>query len=208
MKTEALVVILVLISTGVTVRTDGFDVKQFVNTSEKIWTYKTTSRAQLQCEVNQLEYISALSIIFKRSSFFKGKRSDFRIEGLFDTDHKERMTLLSRGTFRRVETMLYMAHDYSCAVFKVDSLTNWRKFYYDLRMRNSSLRTRPSVYCRIHYEEVVSTEYHHQENIVGCVRKQFNALKMRDGCRVQLQRRISLRPFMPYKASFVLRAVR
>nr|XP_037270990.1 uncharacterized protein LOC119163151 [Rhipicephalus microplus] len=158
MKTEALVVILVLISTGVTVRTDGFDVKQFVNTSEKIWTYKTTSRAQLQCEVNQLEYISALSIIFKRSSFFKGKRSDFRIEGLFDTDHKERMTLLSRGTFRRVETMLYMAHDYSCAVFKVDSLTNWRKFYYDLRMRNSSLRNRPSVYCRIHYEEVVRYE--------------------------------------------------
>ncbi|KAL1469995.1 hypothetical protein MTO96_024711 [Rhipicephalus appendiculatus] len=118
MQTEVLVAILVLIFTDIAIHTAGLDVKQFVNRLEPIWTYKTTRRGHIKCEVDQLVSTRPLSITFKRCAFLRGNRCDLRILGVFDTQHKDRMTILHRDTFRRVEKLLFMALDRSCAVFK------------------------------------------------------------------------------------------
>uniref|UniRef100_A0A224YDR4 Lipocalin n=1 Tax=Rhipicephalus zambeziensis TaxID=60191 RepID=A0A224YDR4_9ACAR len=158
MQTEALAAIIVLISTGITIHAAGLDIRQFVNQFEPLWTFKTTNRGHIKCEVDQLVSIRPLSITFKRSVFIRGSRCDFRILGVFDRRHKERMSLFYNDTFRRVESLLYVAVGHSCAVFKVESLREWHHFYYDLRVNNSSVQTKPLQACRTYFKEVKGRE--------------------------------------------------
>ncbi|KAL1477363.1 hypothetical protein MTO96_035791 [Rhipicephalus appendiculatus] len=123
MQSDVLTATLVLIFIDIPIHTAGLDVKQFVNQVDPIWTYKTTRREHIKCEVDQLVSTRPLSITFKRCAFLRGSRCDFRILGVFDTQHKDRMTILHRDTFRRVEKLLFMAMDRSCAVFKGTSST-------------------------------------------------------------------------------------
>ncbi|KAL1477362.1 hypothetical protein MTO96_035791 [Rhipicephalus appendiculatus] len=155
MQSDVLTATLVLIFIDIPIHTAGLDVKQFVNQVDPIWTYKTTRREHIKCEVDQLVSTRPLSITFKRCAFLRGSRCDFRILGVFDTQHKDRMTILHRDTFRRVEKLLFMAMDRSCAVFKVESLTDWDQFYYDLRLTNSFVRTRPLPGCRSYFRRVI-----------------------------------------------------
>ncbi|KAL1466115.1 hypothetical protein MTO96_042936, partial [Rhipicephalus appendiculatus] len=124
MQTGALVAIVVLICTDIMIHTAGMDVKQFFNQFEPIWTSKTTRRAHIKCEVDQVESVRPLSITIKRCVFVRGSRCELGILGVLDTQRRERMTLLHRATFRTVENLLFMAVDHSCAVIKVESLTD------------------------------------------------------------------------------------
>ncbi|XP_075730200.1 uncharacterized protein LOC142772017 isoform X1 [Rhipicephalus microplus] len=104
MKKEAVVAIFAIFFTNVTIvvpnRTRtivSLDMKQFVNTPQRIWTYETTNRTDIRCEVDQRESISHLSIMLKRSFLIGGRRCDMQIQGIFDTFHKRRMTLFQKG---------------------------------------------------------------------------------------------------------------
>ncbi|KAL1475587.1 hypothetical protein MTO96_037184, partial [Rhipicephalus appendiculatus] len=112
----------VFITTDITMSAARLDIKEFVGTSEKIWTVKTTNRERMKCEVDQLKSMRTLSIVFERSSFIRGRRRDLRLRGVFDTRYKRRMTLFYKGSFISTETMVYMDPDQSCAVFKIESL--------------------------------------------------------------------------------------
>ncbi|KAL1472075.1 hypothetical protein MTO96_039552 [Rhipicephalus appendiculatus] len=125
----------VFITTDITMSAARLDIKEFVGTSEKIWTVKTTNRERMKCEVDHLKSIRALSIVFERSSFIRGRRRDLRLRGVFDTRYKRRMTVFYRGSFISTETMVYMDPDQSCAVFKIESLRDWDVIYYDLRLK-------------------------------------------------------------------------
>ncbi|KAL1477493.1 hypothetical protein MTO96_035697, partial [Rhipicephalus appendiculatus] len=96
MQTDVLVAILVFISTDITTHTAGRDVKQFVGTLQKIWTVKTTNRALMQCEVDQLRSAAALSIAFERSYIIGRRRRNVLLQGVFDRRDKKRMTLVNR----------------------------------------------------------------------------------------------------------------
>uniref|UniRef100_A0A131Z0C7 Lipocalin n=1 Tax=Rhipicephalus appendiculatus TaxID=34631 RepID=A0A131Z0C7_RHIAP len=158
MQTDVLVAILVVISTDITTHTAGRDVKQFVSTLQKIWTVKTTNRAFMQCEVDQLRSAAALSIVFERSYLIGGRRRDVLLQGVFDRRHKKRMTLFNRDTFTSTETMVFMDPDRSCAIFKVESLRDWGAFYYDLRVTNSSITSRPRPSCPHFFNRLVGFE--------------------------------------------------
>uniref|UniRef100_A0A131YUJ6 Lipocalin n=1 Tax=Rhipicephalus appendiculatus TaxID=34631 RepID=A0A131YUJ6_RHIAP len=178
MQKEVLAAILVLSATDFTfaMLTNSIahlvpmNVKQFVNTSERIWTYKTTNRGFVRCEVVELERIYELSIVFKRSLYISGRRQDVRLRGVFDKLHKRRMTIMERDAFINVENMLYMPPDRSCAVFKIESLIDWDVVRYDLRVRNSSVHTAPCKSCRSYYYNVIKYEPSYKIYSPGCQR--------------------------------------
>uniref|UniRef100_A0A6G5A2H7 Putative lipocalin n=1 Tax=Rhipicephalus microplus TaxID=6941 RepID=A0A6G5A2H7_RHIMP len=93
MKAGVLLAIFVLITTRITIHTSCVDIKQFVNTSQKIWTVRTTNRAFIKCEADQMKSIRPLSIDFVRSSSIMRTSRNLRILGVFDSQHKKRMTL-------------------------------------------------------------------------------------------------------------------
>uniref|UniRef100_A0A131YYL9 Lipocalin n=1 Tax=Rhipicephalus appendiculatus TaxID=34631 RepID=A0A131YYL9_RHIAP len=158
METEVLLAIFVFIATDISMSAARLDIKEFVGTSEKIWTVKTTNRERMKCEVDHLKSMRALSIVFERSAFIRGRRRDLRIRGVFDTRYKRRMTLFYRGSFISTETMVYMDPDQSCAVFKIESLRDWDVIYYDLRVTNSSVTSRPRPSCPHYFDRLKGFE--------------------------------------------------
>ncbi|KAL1487215.1 hypothetical protein MTO96_031055, partial [Rhipicephalus appendiculatus] len=111
----------------------------FLQQFEPIWTSKTTRRGLIQCEVVRLESVRPFAIKFNRCVFIGGRRCTLGILGLRDTQRKDRLTLFHRDIFQATESLLFMAFDHSCAIFRVESLIQWDHVYYDLRLRNSSV---------------------------------------------------------------------
>uniref|UniRef100_A0A224YMS2 Lipocalin n=1 Tax=Rhipicephalus zambeziensis TaxID=60191 RepID=A0A224YMS2_9ACAR len=158
METKVLLAMFVFITTDISMSAARLDIKEFVRTSEKIWTVKTTNRVPMKCEVDQKTSIKALSIVFQRSSFIRGRRRDLRLRGVFDMRYKRRMTLFYRGSFISTETMVYMDPDKSCAVFKIESLRDWDISYYDLRVTNASVTSRPRPSCPHYFDRLKGFE--------------------------------------------------
>ncbi|XP_037272807.2 uncharacterized protein LOC119164695 [Rhipicephalus microplus] len=160
MKAEVLLAIFVLITARIIIHTSCVDIKQFVNTSQKIWTVRTTNRAFVKCEADQMKSIRPLSIDFVRSSSIMRTSRNLRILGVFDSQHKKRMTLFYKGSFVSTDTMIFMDADLSCAVFKIESLRDWNVVYYDLRVTNSSISQRPRPSCRNFFSRIIGMEPH------------------------------------------------
>ncbi|XP_075729005.1 uncharacterized protein LOC142771409 [Rhipicephalus microplus] len=131
---------------------------EFYNQMEPVWTVKTTNRGSFKCELDMIEEIKPLSISYKRCTFFRGRRCDFQTLGILDAVHTDRMTIFHKGTFQRVERLLFMTVDHACGVFKVESLTDWSNFYYDLRLINSSAYSLPSERCRRYFRRVAGNQ--------------------------------------------------
>ncbi|XP_075729003.1 uncharacterized protein LOC142771405 [Rhipicephalus microplus] len=154
MQTQFLAVIVVLISTDVALHTTARDVKQFLNQMEPIWTSRTTRRRPVQCEVDKVNYVTPLSVSLNRCLYIRGSRCEMGILGVLDTQHKARMSVFHNDIFRTTETLLFMASDHSCAIFKVESLEYWGFTYYDLRLRNSAVGTGPRPSCQTHFQRL------------------------------------------------------
>ncbi|XP_075728991.1 uncharacterized protein LOC142771397 isoform X1 [Rhipicephalus microplus] len=158
MQTELLAAVLVVISTDVMIFTAGLDVTEFLYQSQPIWTYKSTRRGYIRCEVDQIEASAPLSISINRCVVLERRRCEVRVLGVLDAEQHDQMTIFYRDTFARTETMLFMALDRSCAIFKVQSLRNWRTVYYDLRVINSSLRRRIHPACKAFFRRVLGNQ--------------------------------------------------
>ncbi|KAL3186865.1 hypothetical protein MRX96_004800 [Rhipicephalus microplus] len=173
------------------------EIPEFVNRLEPVWTVKTTRPADIKCEVDQVLSIRPLSSSFKRCVFLSGTRHDFQIYGVFDTEHRDRMTVIQRDTFTRVERLLFLSRDHSCAVIKVESLTDWNEYYYDLRVTD----TRDDVSLRweefrrandgIHPQQGdldEKVEIHEQPPEHGAAKPTERLLKMAPGFMLKLKR--------------------
>ncbi|XP_037529199.1 uncharacterized protein LOC119406531 [Rhipicephalus sanguineus] len=102
-----------------------YEMKQFVNTSEAIWTYKTTHNGGTTCELDKMESITVMDIAYKRRFLFGQRRGEVALRGQFYHFHPEQMTITSRGMEQLcTEILRYMAGDRSCAVIKVKSITS------------------------------------------------------------------------------------
>ncbi|KAL3186870.1 hypothetical protein MRX96_004805 [Rhipicephalus microplus] len=100
----------------------------FLYQSQPIWTYKSTRRGYIRCEVDQIEASAPLSISINRCVVLERRRCEVRVLGVLDAEQHDQMTIFYRDTFARTENMLFMALDRSCAIFKVQSLRNWLMF--------------------------------------------------------------------------------
>ncbi|XP_075729004.1 uncharacterized protein LOC142771407 [Rhipicephalus microplus] len=158
MQTELIAAILTLFFTNTLIHTAGTNVKQFFNQMEPIWTVETTHRGHFMCEVDKILEIRPLSISYTRCAFLRRRRCEFQILGVLDPQHMDWMSIFHRGNFQRLERLLFMSLDKSCAVFRVESLTDWNNFYYDLRVINSSVHTRPREGCRGYFSGITGPE--------------------------------------------------
>uniref|UniRef100_A0A224YL82 Lipocalin n=1 Tax=Rhipicephalus zambeziensis TaxID=60191 RepID=A0A224YL82_9ACAR len=126
--------------------------KQFVNTSERIWTLQSTAPGHATCEFNQMRRINQESIIYN-STFFRGiHRHSTRQRGDFVPREPKRMdvTTLSNMVRYSVETLIYASKNFSCGVIKMEMLIGRWNTYYDLRVRNSSIESRNHG-CKKHF---------------------------------------------------------
>ncbi|XP_075730182.1 uncharacterized protein LOC119165552 isoform X1 [Rhipicephalus microplus] len=126
MQTEVLAAVFVLIATDIILYTAGRDVTEFLDQRQPIWTLKSTRRGNIRCEVDQIETAAPLSVSIKRCIVLERRRCEGRILGVLDAERQEQMTVFYRDIFARTETMLFMALDRSCAIFKVQSLQNYK----------------------------------------------------------------------------------
>uniref|UniRef100_A0A131Z3N5 Lipocalin n=1 Tax=Rhipicephalus appendiculatus TaxID=34631 RepID=A0A131Z3N5_RHIAP len=124
-------------------RGSHYDMKHFVNTTDPIWTYKTTNDGEIICEVDQMESITQVDIRYQRLFLMRRKRYEIPLRGQFYYFHRDRMTVTSRDMAPMcTEILLYQARDMSCAVIKIKSLTERGDARFDLRIRNSSIHAK------------------------------------------------------------------
>ncbi|KAL1419426.1 hypothetical protein MTO96_025419 [Rhipicephalus appendiculatus] len=57
------------------------NMKQFLNTSEAIWTYESTSTRTVKCELNKMESIYPSEITYKRQLLWEERRCDSPLRG-------------------------------------------------------------------------------------------------------------------------------
>uniref|UniRef100_A0A224YDJ7 Lipocalin n=1 Tax=Rhipicephalus zambeziensis TaxID=60191 RepID=A0A224YDJ7_9ACAR len=126
--------------------------KQFVDTSEHLWTVKTTKPGNISCQYDQRRLISDNFIIYNTTFFHGRQRYSIRLRGDFDPREPKRMLVstLDMVPFS-IETLLYQARNYSCGVVKMEILTGGRATQYDLRVKNSSIGFRPHSRCNRHF---------------------------------------------------------
>ncbi|XP_075728993.1 uncharacterized protein LOC142771397 isoform X3 [Rhipicephalus microplus] len=97
MQTELLAAVLVVISTDVMIFTAGLDVTEFLYQSQPIWTYKSTRRGYIRCEVDQIEASAPLSISINRCVVLERRRCEVRVLGVLDAEQHDQMTIFYRG---------------------------------------------------------------------------------------------------------------
>uniref|UniRef100_L7LT15 Putative group i salivary lipocalin n=1 Tax=Rhipicephalus pulchellus TaxID=72859 RepID=L7LT15_RHIPC len=97
--------------------------RNFVNTTEEIWTYITSEDTKIECKADEKLYLSLISIEFQRSYYYRMKKMCYSLVGRFDPQHKEVMTIHSPGQKK-----------------------------YDLRVRNSSVHAPPGGKCLKYFQ--------------------------------------------------------
>uniref|UniRef100_L7LT70 Putative group i salivary lipocalin n=1 Tax=Rhipicephalus pulchellus TaxID=72859 RepID=L7LT70_RHIPC len=130
-------------------RKKAYDMRKFLNTEEPIWTYNTTKRTNVWCEVNVKHNFTESSIFFTRSSYDRKGRTTALLEGKFVSDRKKHMDMSSPdGVYMLNEDIVYMSDDRGCAVIAVTSSFDGQKESFDLRVRNSSLTSGITEKCK------------------------------------------------------------
>ncbi|XP_075553870.1 uncharacterized protein LOC142586877 isoform X1 [Dermacentor variabilis] len=133
----------------------SLSIKEFVNTSEPIWTYKTTEIPQIRCLSHLMRSIHPMFIEFNRTHLYRNRVVRLAQRGQFSTALPERMTITDMGGLRMsVEYLLYKAPDSSCAVVKVRCSFDRMLDHYDLRVRNSSVTAGPRQMCKRWFSQV------------------------------------------------------
>nr|XP_037290379.1 uncharacterized protein LOC119185494 isoform X1 [Rhipicephalus microplus] len=126
------------------------DIKEFLCTRERIWTYKTNTSEYVQCKVDRVTSISQTSIIFRRY-YFRDEQHHWtkkKLQGIFSAEQCDVMQVRNLDNiFLSKEKLLYMTRKYGCAVMMVTQAQHGREPYYELRVWESFLKQRPNVKC-------------------------------------------------------------
>uniref|UniRef100_A0A131YNW8 Lipocalin n=1 Tax=Rhipicephalus appendiculatus TaxID=34631 RepID=A0A131YNW8_RHIAP len=98
-------------------------IRDFLNTTEEIWTYLTSENTKIECKADEKVYLSRISIEFQRSYYFRMHKMCFSLVGRFDPKRKDVMIIHSPGQKK-----------------------------YDLRVRNSSVHLPPRRKCLKYFQ--------------------------------------------------------
>uniref|UniRef100_A0A6G5A5F9 Putative lipocalin n=1 Tax=Rhipicephalus microplus TaxID=6941 RepID=A0A6G5A5F9_RHIMP len=151
-----LILAIVLLASSLTVlecafnffRRKTYKIHKFLDSKEPIWTYTTSRRTDILCEVDVMINISATTINFTRTSYDRKGRTSAVLHGEFHERRKKHLLVHTEGgVYDLHEEMLYMSSDHSCAVFMVTRLFGGTFRSYDLRLRNSSVAKGPRKDC-------------------------------------------------------------
>ncbi|KAL1466462.1 hypothetical protein MTO96_042720 [Rhipicephalus appendiculatus] len=126
------------------------DIRQFVCTTQRIWTYNTSASDYVRCKVDQARHQCNTSIIFRRMYFYDEQHRWMarNLEGLFSKQQKDVMHVRNQGRmFIAKEKILYMSKRYRCAVMKVSQEQFGWETYYDLRLWDAWVQLGPHAKC-------------------------------------------------------------
>ncbi|XP_037500479.1 uncharacterized protein LOC119374449 isoform X6 [Rhipicephalus sanguineus] len=79
-------------------RKKAYNIRKFLDTKEPIWTYTTSRRANIWCEVGVTDNVTENSVFFKRSSYDRKGRTSAILEGKL-SDRKKHMDIGKQSTF-------------------------------------------------------------------------------------------------------------
>uniref|UniRef100_A0A224YH85 Lipocalin n=1 Tax=Rhipicephalus zambeziensis TaxID=60191 RepID=A0A224YH85_9ACAR len=126
------------------------DIRKFVCTTQRIWTYNTSESGYVRCKVDQAKNRCNMSISFRRMYFYDEQQRWIarNLEGLFSKHQKDVMHVRNQGrVFIAKEKILYMSWKYRCAVIKVlQEHFGWEAFY-DLRIWDAWIKLGPHAKC-------------------------------------------------------------
>uniref|UniRef100_A0A131Z040 Lipocalin n=1 Tax=Rhipicephalus appendiculatus TaxID=34631 RepID=A0A131Z040_RHIAP len=100
-----------------------FEMKRFMNTSERMWVVRTTNPANVSCLYDVKRLINREFIIYNRTFSVGRRRFSVPLRGVFDVGEPDRMiaATLDRHPYS-VERLLYANWNYSCGVVRVVAL--------------------------------------------------------------------------------------
>ncbi|XP_037275411.2 uncharacterized protein LOC119168097 isoform X1 [Rhipicephalus microplus] len=131
----------------------AYNIRKFFDTEEPIWTYTTSKRANVWCEVGVTNNVTESSVSFKRSSYDRKGRTSGILEGKL-SDRKKHMDIKSQdGVYTLHEDIIYMNQNGSCAVIMVTTAFGGKQSTFDLRVRNSSIAWGPTEKCKKHFKK-------------------------------------------------------
>uniref|UniRef100_A0A131Z4X6 Lipocalin n=1 Tax=Rhipicephalus appendiculatus TaxID=34631 RepID=A0A131Z4X6_RHIAP len=147
------------------------DMTKFLNTSEPIWSYMTTStRRQYDCKVDVIDDMYNEDVLFRRFLgyrkvivsewvlFLEGRlyrensrsRADMKPFNAMKVSYKEQGTPLDN------ETLIYQSSDNICGIVQVDDTVNdGQGITYELRVKNSSIEAANRTDCIGMYQKIV-----------------------------------------------------
>ncbi|KAL3186878.1 hypothetical protein MRX96_004812 [Rhipicephalus microplus] len=100
--------------------------KDFVNTKERLWTYKISRSGRIRCQNNLMRFITPEHIVYNRTFVYNGGRQSIVLQGQFSARHKNWM----------------------------DVSTTDGNVYYELRVKNAYVSTVPDRRCGRHFSRV------------------------------------------------------
>nr|XP_054928603.1 uncharacterized protein LOC129380119 [Dermacentor andersoni] len=154
--TEKNLLAVILLATTLTVleskltffRRRSVSMHKFLDVKEPIWTYTTSRRTDILCEVDVVTNITASSVFFTRFSYDRKGRTSGNLEGIFNQRRKKYMLVHTQGgAYDLHEEVLYMSSDSSCAVIMVSRLFGGTFRSYDLRVIDSLAAFGPHKDC-------------------------------------------------------------
>uniref|UniRef100_B5M7B6 p27 protein-like protein n=1 Tax=Amblyomma americanum TaxID=6943 RepID=B5M7B6_AMBAM len=111
----------------------------FIGIPQPIWTYNSTEPSNVSCKVDVMVNMSRIGIFFNRSSKYPPESAP-----------PSNLTPLA------LESLTFMSDDYSCAVLRV----SWPfpgPFWYELRVRNTSITRGPTEKCLENFRNMSGT---------------------------------------------------
>ncbi|XP_037499402.1 uncharacterized protein LOC119373451 isoform X3 [Rhipicephalus sanguineus] len=147
---------------------------QFLNTSDPIWSYMTTSTTRgYDCKVDVIDNMYNEDVLFRRFlGYRKAIISDWVqfLEGhLYHERARARagitpynamkVSYKERGAPLDKETLVYQSRDYMCGIVKVDDVVNdGQDITYELRVKNSTIVTANRTDCFKAYPKIAKKE--------------------------------------------------
>uniref|UniRef100_A0A224YCF6 Lipocalin n=1 Tax=Rhipicephalus zambeziensis TaxID=60191 RepID=A0A224YCF6_9ACAR len=139
-----------------------YNVSMFMNTTEDIWSVKSSGNHTVWCRVDTPANITGNTIYFNRSFVDGGRRwVHQKYQGIVQDNATDIMFVGLQGTtMTTIEKLTFAVQNYSCGVFEVrlpeGAAINWpATLWYDMRVRNSSLSSIPTD-CEKRFNETVS----------------------------------------------------
>uniref|UniRef100_A0A224YC72 Lipocalin n=1 Tax=Rhipicephalus zambeziensis TaxID=60191 RepID=A0A224YC72_9ACAR len=125
----------------------AFNIKQFVETSDPIWTYNSTENTTILCKVGQKREITENTYSFNRS-YYRGYSNWTTLdgEGTFDSTDKAKLNVVLQE-YNYTETLLYTDNYNSCAIVQVTPMNAEAEPWYEHLVKNSSITKRKNKNC-------------------------------------------------------------
>uniref|UniRef100_A0A131YV64 Lipocalin n=1 Tax=Rhipicephalus appendiculatus TaxID=34631 RepID=A0A131YV64_RHIAP len=130
------------------------DIRPFVGTTQRIWTYNTSASSYIRCKVDQARNLSKTSIFFRRAYFYDEQHRWIakNLEGLFSKKQKDVMQVRNQAhVFIDKEKILYLNMKYRCAVIKVTQAHLGWESYYELRLWDAWVKQGPHAKCVLQF---------------------------------------------------------